>query len=163
MRKNVTVEQAKNAVIWTKRAGLNTNPTFMIGYPSESPQTVMETIRFMQETNLHPDTLFFATPYPGTKLFEQAVKLGRVTANVEDYLLYMDGKDAHSLIANLTEMSDQKLIDLRNEVLRKVAISSSNIWALFKQILRMIRVEGWRSFCLRAARRLKRWFVFKRI
>ena len=155
MRKNVTVEQAKNAVIWTKRAGLNTNPTFMIGYPSESSQTVMETVKFMQETNLHPDSLFFATAYPGTKLFEQVVKLGRVTANVEEYLLYIDGKDAHSLIANLTEMSDQKLIGLRDEVLRKVAVSS--IWALFKQILRTIQIEGWRNFCLRVVRRLKHW------
>lgn len=158
MRKKVTVEQARNAIIWTKRVGINTNPTFMIGYPSESPQTVMETVQLMLETNLHPDTLFFATPYPGTELFREAVKLRRVVADVEEYLLYIDGKDAHSLIANLTEMSDQQLIDLRDEALRKVAVPSSNIWALCKYLFRTVRVEGWWSLYLKVARRFKRWF-----
>lgn len=156
MNKNVTVKQARNAVIWAKKAGLNTNPTFMIGYPSESLQTVAETVKFMRETNLHPDSLFFAAPYPGTKLFDQAVASGHITMNVEDYLSYIDGKDAHSLLVNLTEMSDQELIGLRDEILREVA--PTNIKAFLRLIFQTIKVEGWKNFYLRAMRKLKRLF-----
>ncbi len=151
MNKKTTVDQAKNAILWTKRAGIHTNPTFILGFPSESHQTAMETVKFMSDSNLYPETLFFATPYPGTELFKQAVQRGLIS-DVEEYLLSIDGKDAHSLIINLTSMSNHELLALRDEVIRNISECRGNI---FKRSLKIIRKEGLNIFLSKIMRRLR--------
>lgn len=152
MKKNAKVEKAKKAVIWTKKAGIGTNPTFIIGYPSETRETVMESVDFMKETGLHPDSIFFATPYPGTELYNDAVKNGRITGDVEEYLYKIDGEDAHSLLVNLTQMSDDKLLALRDEVLRKAKPTS---WDLFKKAVEILKQKGWKTLLKKMTGRLK--------
>ena len=53
-----------------------THATFVLGLPGETRETIEQTIRFAQE--IDPDTIqvSIATPYPGTELYEQAVKNG---------------------------------------------------------------------------------------
>jgi len=152
MKKNAKVEKAKKAVIWTKKAGIGTNPTFIIGYPSETRETVMESVGFMKETGLHPDSIFFATPYPGTELYNDAVKNGRITETIEEYLHKIDGGDAHSLLVNLTQMSDDKLLALRDEVLRKVKPTS---WDLLKKAVEILKQKGWKTLLNKLTDRLK--------
>ncbi|MFQ5431674.1 MAG: B12-binding domain-containing radical SAM protein [Nitrospinota bacterium] len=152
MKKNAKVEKAKQAVIWTKKAGIGTNPTFIIGYPSETRETAMESVDFMKATGLHPDSLFFATPYPGTKLYNDAVKNGRITDSIEEYLHKIDGEDAHSLLVNLTQMSDEELLALRDEVLRKVKPTS---WDLFKKAVEILKQKGWKTLLKKITGKLK--------
>jgi radical SAM superfamily enzyme YgiQ (UPF0313 family) len=161
MRKKVKVDQAKNAVLWTQKANIATNPTFILGFPSENRQTAMETVKFIREANLHPDSFFFATPYPGTELYKEAVKMGRIPGDLEEYLTYLDGKDAHSLLVNLTQMSDQELIALRDEVLEKVALSTwEHAWNLFLKSMQLIKEEGWKAFISKAVFWLKKSYTF---
>ena len=119
MSKNTTVKQAKNAIIQTRKARISTVPTFMIGYPSETRATAMETVKFIKETRLSISSTFFATPFPGTVLFEEAVRAGKIK-DTEEYLYKISGGDAHDLLVNLTSMGDEELIQLKQEVLRKV-------------------------------------------
>jgi len=143
MKKGVRVEAAKKAVLWTKQAGIATNPTFMLGYPSETRETAMASVRFMKETGLHPDSLFFATPYPGTELFENAVAAGQIPWGLEEYLFAIDGKDAHELLVNLTAMTDAELLGLKNEILATVAPENSRgAQPWLRRASRVLREEG---------------------
>lgn len=158
MKKRVKVDQAKNAILWTKKFGINTNPTFIIGYPSESRRTAMETVNFMRETGLNPDSLFFATPYPGTELFNQALEMGLIS-DVEEYLTNIDGKDAHSLIINLTRMTNEELISLRDEVLDKVVPGyGKRLRELLLKSIRILETDGLKVFFSRLTRWLKRLY-----
>lgn len=152
MKKNQKADKAKKAVIQTKKAGLGTNPTFIIGYPSETRETAMESVDFMKETGLHPDSIFFATPYPGTELYNDAIKNGRITGTIEEYLHKIDGEDAHSLLVNLTQMSDEELLALRDEVLRKVKPTS---WDHFKKAIEILKQKGLKTLLTKMSARLK--------
>lgn len=72
MRKNATLDQAREAVAVCKRNGLRVHTFFVIGLPWETRETLEDTYRFALE--LDPDFFDFniATPLPGTELFEIA-------------------------------------------------------------------------------------------
>jgi len=71
MKKQITKNQAKNAVKTAKSAGLQVGAFFIIGYPGESDQTILDTVNFASKLPL--DYLSFTLPYPipGTALFER--------------------------------------------------------------------------------------------
>jgi anaerobic magnesium-protoporphyrin IX monomethyl ester cyclase len=71
MNKQITVEKACEAVSLTKEAGIQSGAFFIVGYPSETDETVLNTINFASSLPL--DYLSFTLPYPipGTSLYER--------------------------------------------------------------------------------------------
>lgn len=71
MKKNTTIQQARYAIEITKRAGIMAAANFIIGYPGERVDEINETIQFSKSLNLDFAQFYYATPYPGTKIFER--------------------------------------------------------------------------------------------
>jgi anaerobic magnesium-protoporphyrin IX monomethyl ester cyclase len=71
MNKKITMEAAQKAVQSAVEAGIHTGAFFILCYPGETNETVLDTIRFA--TSLPLDYLSFTVPYPlqGTLLFER--------------------------------------------------------------------------------------------
>jgi anaerobic magnesium-protoporphyrin IX monomethyl ester cyclase len=71
MKKQITTKQAKKAVYTTKKAGIQVGAFFIIGYPDENDETVLDTVRFASSLPL--DYLSFTLPYPipGTPLYDR--------------------------------------------------------------------------------------------
>ena len=76
MHKGTTVEQNAQAIAWAKEAGISVAISLVIGYPTETPQMLQQTIDFTYRTK--PDYVYMceAVPYPGTELYEYTKKLG---------------------------------------------------------------------------------------
>lgn len=74
MKKNATLQQARDAVACVKRNGLRVHTFFVIGLPWETEETLERTYQFVRE--LDPDFFDFniATPLPGTELHEIALR-----------------------------------------------------------------------------------------
>ncbi|MDR0372060.1 MAG: B12-binding domain-containing radical SAM protein [Nitrososphaerota archaeon] len=68
MRKGTTVELNAQAIRWAKEAGLSVAVSLVIGYPTETPEMLRQTIDFLHKTK--PDYVYMceAVPYPGTEL-----------------------------------------------------------------------------------------------
>lgn len=117
MNKQATVEQAEDAIINTRRAGMRPMLGFMFGYPGETRETAMETVEFCKALNIPLTSMLFTCPYPGTCLYEDMREAGKLPGPEEDLVLRMG--DALDLTVNLTDMSDAELVALRQEVLGK--------------------------------------------
>ncbi len=111
MNKRATPEAAAQAIEKTRKYGIFPNTTFIIGYPGETLETIRETARF-KIANKTVIKDFFATPYPGTELWNRAKELGRIP-NEHEYLLSLN--NAGDLTVNLTEFSDDELTWLRRQ------------------------------------------------
>ena len=85
VKKGTTLEQARKAVKWTKKAGIEMRASFMLFMPGETPELTQKTIDFALE--LDPDYAQFAptTPFPGTALHKEAQKHGQMILNHDKY------------------------------------------------------------------------------
>lgn len=75
-RKGTTLEEIERAFKLTRKAGIKTYGSFMIGNIDENPETIKDTINFAKK--IHPDFFGFAIaiPYPGSEFYETAKKRG---------------------------------------------------------------------------------------
>ncbi|MBF0216892.1 MAG: B12-binding domain-containing radical SAM protein [Candidatus Omnitrophica bacterium] len=110
MAKGATREDNKRAAILAKRYIPTIEASLMFGYIGETEETVRESVEFFKEIGIKP-YIFFATPFPGTKLFDMAVSKGRIK-DVDDYLIGLDRASVMELTINLTDMPDDVYRDV---------------------------------------------------
>ncbi len=77
-KKNITVGQIEQAIRETHEAGIKTIAFCMIGHPLETPQTIRKTIDFVKRVPVDDFKMMYITPYPGTELYQQADKYGKL-------------------------------------------------------------------------------------
>ncbi|MFA5156663.1 MAG: radical SAM protein [Candidatus Omnitrophota bacterium] len=69
VRKNVTIETMRRAVLDCKKAGLEVCGYFVFGLPGETRQSIKMSIELAKELDLDLVTFNTATPHPGTDFF----------------------------------------------------------------------------------------------
>jgi len=85
-RKGATCEQAKEAVKWSKEAGLQVWGYFMLGLRGDTEETMERTIRFAKSLPLDIVNFAVSAPYPGTEWNDIATKRGWLDSmSWEDY------------------------------------------------------------------------------
>ena len=72
--KGIKIEQSFLAAKNAKESGLNTLGSFIIGFPYENRDDVKKTIKFAKKVGVNLAQFTVATPYPGTRLWEIALK-----------------------------------------------------------------------------------------
>ncbi|UCB56933.1 MAG: radical SAM protein [Candidatus Omnitrophota bacterium] len=125
LKKDSTVEQAKEAVRLTIKHLGWADCSFMIGSPGENSETIKETVDFCKELDLTPEVIFFVTPYPGTELYSMALSQGKIK-DEEEYLLGM-GEQGEKIRVNFSELSDTELKKIQDRMIKKL-----NAWNKIK-------------------------------
>jgi anaerobic magnesium-protoporphyrin IX monomethyl ester cyclase len=74
--KKINLERIRETLTMTKAAGIHTKGFFILGLPHETRSSMDESIRFALSAALDDISVSFATPFPGTQLYEQAGRLG---------------------------------------------------------------------------------------
>jgi radical SAM superfamily enzyme YgiQ (UPF0313 family) len=73
-----TLKQAEDAVRWTHKAKIQTVGYFMIGLPKETAATIRKTIDFAKKLNCTYAQFAITMPFPGNKLYDEAIKSGLI-------------------------------------------------------------------------------------
>ena len=75
-QKGITLDRIRNAVGMTSKAGIRTKGYFMIGHPTETPETIYQTIDFAKSIPLDNFQATYFTPLPGSPAYDIANKYG---------------------------------------------------------------------------------------
>jgi anaerobic magnesium-protoporphyrin IX monomethyl ester cyclase len=120
MNKIATIEQMENVVRINRKYGMMLPVSFIIGMPGEDDESCSETVAFCVRNEIPLKSIMFATPYPGTQLFEFAVSSGRIRKDkLHDFIVKLE--DARDFTINLTDkFSDEQLIAKRDEMIKDV-------------------------------------------
>ncbi len=76
IKKGMLIDVARRFSKDCHELGITVHGTFILGLPGETKETMEETIRFAKEVNPHTIQVSLAAPYPGTYLYDQALKEG---------------------------------------------------------------------------------------
>jgi len=114
MNKGFTACQASEAILETRRQGIEAYVNFMFGYPGETEDTIRQTSDFMKKHNLYSG-FGFTTPLPGTKLFEDTLSAGKIQ-DLDSYLESLGASWTTNLVINLTSIPTQRLFELKRRI-----------------------------------------------
>lgn len=76
LKKRVTFDQIRNACKWAKKAGISTKGFFIIGHPTETHESIQETLDFMLSLDLDVIGVTFFTVYPGSPIYSSIHEYG---------------------------------------------------------------------------------------
>jgi radical SAM superfamily enzyme YgiQ (UPF0313 family) len=74
IKKGQTLDHVRKKVALSKKAGLETRSSFIIGFPADTVESIKKTIAFAIELDPHLVSFYVATPFPGTEMYDWAVK-----------------------------------------------------------------------------------------
>ena len=126
MDKKMTTGDNFEAFVMTVEAGIHAVPNIIIGYDTETPESIQENYAFFQRLIDYgrkikdPELkarfersfnnfgeIYFATPYPGTELYiRNRAKIG----DLRSFLERISFRDAYELTANCSDIGDNDLI-----------------------------------------------------
>lgn len=88
LRKEIDLAKTENAINIAKAAGLEVRSAFIFGTPGETQETCQQTIDYALRLNTDLAIFNITTPYPGTQLYDWALKNNRLlTQDWWDYEL----------------------------------------------------------------------------
>lgn len=121
--KHVDLGQVRQAVAWTDQSGIRGKGYFMLGLPGDNDKTIEDTISFAESLPLEEAMFSIATPFPGTRLWEQLVQKRPETVYDSDFTkaYYYNSYTAEiAPFLNVSDLSDGRLSTLAIEARRRV-------------------------------------------
>lgn len=111
MNKRITTRQIAEAIRMIREAKIGIQANFLYGDPTETKETLAESLRFQEENELYFTDWSMAIPYPGTKLYERALD----SRKIPDRLSFLQEMGRISSYIwnnhiNLTQMPDDEYL-----------------------------------------------------
>jgi hopanoid biosynthesis associated radical SAM protein HpnJ len=133
IKKGMRIDVARKFTKDCRELGITIHGTFIMGLPGETKETIEETIRFANEINPHTIQVSLAAPYPGTVLFDQAVKNGWLdTSHAE--LVNDDGVQIAPL--HYPHLSQTEIFNSVEEFYRRFYFRSGKIASIVGEMVR---------------------------
>ena len=122
MKKMVPLDSYSVANKLTNQYGIETLNSCMIGLPGESYDTVKKTLAFLRRSKeIRQANISIAVPYPGTELFEMALKGEEgLKLETEDFSKY---RRYNAAVMTVGELSPEKLRDIQNEAYASIYLA----------------------------------------
>ncbi|HUM08801.1 MAG TPA: hopanoid biosynthesis associated radical SAM protein HpnJ, partial [Acidocella sp.] len=133
IKKGMRIEVAKKFTSDCHKLGIKIHGTFIAGLPGETKETLKETIAFAKEINPHTIQVSLAAPYPGTFLYNQAVKEGWLDVEHAELI------DEHGVqIAPLhyPHLSHKEIFDSVETLYREFYFRPSKILSILNEMIR---------------------------
>ena len=127
IKKNLDLEKAKKIIKQTSGHGIVTGGYFMLGFPGETKEEMLQTVKFAKDMPFHIINMFYVTPPPNTAMFNDLFGknggLKNIKVNCYQRLTY-----------NVSEVKDQELKNIRSMAHREFYLRPRQMWRIWKAI-----------------------------
>ena len=155
IKKGATVERARQFTKDCHKLGLVVHGDFILGLPGETHETIDNTIAFAKELDVETIQVSVAHAYPGTELYDYAVKNGFMVADnkmVDEgghqlaHIQY-PGLPADEILEAVHRFYDEYYFRPKAvfRILRKAVFNSDNRKRLYKEARTFLKVRSMRN------------------
>lgn len=127
-KKKITLEQIQHAVKLTHDAGFQIAGHFVLGLPGETEETLRKTAEFSRKLDLDYAQFYCAAPWPGSRLYDEAVKEGWLATN--DWKLF----EQSYCVLEYPQISGRRIMELRDKITYSFYFRPKIIWKTLKKI-----------------------------
>ncbi|MFQ5505759.1 MAG: B12-binding domain-containing radical SAM protein [Planctomycetota bacterium] len=107
LQKGITHEKVHHCARVMKKAGIEWEAFFMIGFPDDTPRTIEETMELIRELDIVTCISIF-TPYPNTELYERAKHYGLIHEPLE-WRYYSHQSPKNHFVRDLSKEEFQRI------------------------------------------------------
>jgi radical SAM superfamily enzyme YgiQ (UPF0313 family) len=129
--------KAERALRWSKKAGIMNWGYFIIGLPTETEETIRQTINFAKKLPLDIALFHVAAPYPGTPFFFEVVKNGWFRPGTRWEQVDMD----KGTVLDYPGLPAERLLYWQKRAFREWALRPGPAFTYFKMLL-----SDWSTF-----------------
>jgi len=108
INKRIELDTIRQTFADAKRAGVETIGFFMIGLPGETEESIEKTIRFAIELDPLVANFSMMTPFPGTKVYEQVKREGKLLMDTWDDYVFFEGRARYEMGDLTAELVERK-------------------------------------------------------
>ena len=116
IKKRIKPERMVESIRSSVRLGINVKTNMMIGFPGETYSDIWSSFRFITKVALagsHDLSYFAFAPYPGSALFTELQKQGKITLNTDFFDALRSYSDPSKSVSYSEHISDRSLKYLR--------------------------------------------------
>ena len=113
--------------------GIKVHGTFILGLPGETEETIEKTIEYAKEINPHTIQISLAAPYPGTRLYNEAVENGWMEDNKTINLVSDKGVQLAAI--SYPHLSKEQIYHGVERFYRRFYFRPSKIWEIVREML----------------------------
>jgi hopanoid biosynthesis associated radical SAM protein HpnJ len=154
IKKGATIERARQFTKDCHKLGLVVHGDFILGLPGETPETIRNTIAFAKELDVETIQVSVAHAYPGTELYDYAVKNGFMVGDnkmVDEgghqlaHIQY-PGLPAEEILESVHRFYDEYYFRPKAvfRILRKAAFNNVDRKRLYKEAKTFLKVRAMR-------------------
>jgi radical SAM superfamily enzyme YgiQ (UPF0313 family) len=116
-----------------RKLGITVHGTFILGLPGETRETIAKTIAFAKEINPHTIQVSLAAPYPGTRLYEQALENQWIPPNKTIHLVNESGVQLAAI--SYPHLSSEEIYHGVEAFYRSFYFRPAKIWEIVREML----------------------------
>lgn len=128
--KKLDLEAVRRNVLFTKSIGVKVHLTFTLGLLGETRQTLSQSIKFALELDPHSIQMSIATPFPGTRFYNEAMEKGLLTIDCSSHF---DGSSR--CVINTDELSSKDIEDALQDF--------EELWRRHKKTKKIQKTFSW--------------------
>ncbi|OGF26977.1 hypothetical protein A2331_02665 [Candidatus Falkowbacteria bacterium RIFOXYB2_FULL_34_18] len=135
INKSLDLNEAKRVIDLTKKVGITTHASYIIGYIGETENTIKDTIKFSKKLNTHIAAFFIASPLPGTPLYVEAKEKNYLRSDAS-WINYSPLSNVESVL-KLPTISIQEIRKWHRKAIREYYLRPSYI------LLKILSIRHW--------------------
>ena len=145
MQKSLTVQMVKDKTRLIKKMGLESNGFFIIGYPTETKEDILKTIKLAKQVPIKKAQFSLFKAYPGTDITNKLLEEGKINKiNYDSFMYYK----VDYVPEGLTE---KELKNLQRKAFLAFYLRPKILWSLIREInsfehFKFILQRTWYSF-----------------
>lgn len=148
IKKGTTQEQAREAVKLCRKFGIKTFGFYLIGFPWETRDMIMDTVNLAKELRCDFSEIHLAVPYEGTEFYKIA----------QDYGIIEESVTGHNYFSNpaigTLYVSKEELVEIRKKALRSLYLSPRYIANTLVNIRSFEEVKNYARYGVRLVKNL---------